>query len=338
MTGGRAPEGAERLDRFMARANAAYYSGHDPFADFTTSPEISQMFGEILGVWTATAWIAAGRPDPLRLVEPGPGRGTLMRDLLRGLRAALPACAAAAQVQFIETSPSLRAKQAALVPGAAWHDSLDSVPDGPMILLANEFLDALPIRQFVHRPAGWCERYVAAGNWVEHPLTLREAKTLIPARPGVHEGAIVEINEAARAFVAAVAHRIVRAPGAALFIDYGPARSAAGDSFQAIAMKRMADPLADPGHADLTAHVDFSDLGAAARSQGAEVHGPITQAAFLTAWGLFERAKRLAASRPQHSETIRLAALRLTDPAAMGDLFKVMAVTPRGWADPLQAH
>src|SRR6185437_10803462 len=164
------PEGAERLDRFMARANAAYYGGHDPFADFTTAPEISQMFGEVLAVWTAMAWTAARRPDPFLLIEAGPGRGTLMRDLLRALRSALPACATAARVQFIETSALLRKKQAALVPDAVWHDSLHSVPAGPMVLLANEFLDALPIRQFVRRGDGWCERYVAGERWIEHPL------------------------------------------------------------------------------------------------------------------------------------------------------------------------
>src|SRR3954471_7330776 len=146
---GREPNRAERLDRFMGRANAAYYGGRDPFADFTTAPEISQMFGEVLAVWTAMAWNAAGRPDPFLLIEAGPGRGTLMRDLLHGLRAAMPACASAARVHFIETSVPLRESQAALVPHAAWHDSLDSVPAGPMVLLANEFLDALPIRQFV---------------------------------------------------------------------------------------------------------------------------------------------------------------------------------------------
>ncbi len=320
----------------MARANAAYYGGHDPFADFTTAPEISQMFGEILGVWTAMAWTAAARPDPFLLVEAGPGRGTLMRDLLRGLRSAMPACAAAARVQFIETSVRLRENQASLVPDALWHDSLDSVPPGPMVLVANEFLDALPIRQFVRRAGGWCERYVAGGAWIEHPLPPDEAKAVVPARPGVHEGAVVEINEPARAFVSAVAQRLADQPGAALFVDYGPARSAAGDSLQAIAAKRMADPLADPGHADLTAHVDFSDLAALARSHGARACGPVTQGSFLTAWGLFARAQRLSAARPDQAETIHRAALRLAGPDEMGELFKVLAVTPPGWPDLLE--
>jgi SAM-dependent MidA family methyltransferase len=334
---GAGPDGAERLDRFMARANAAYYGGHDPFTDFTTAPEISQMFGEVLAVWTAMAWIAAGRPDPFLLIEAGPGRGTLMRDLRRGLRAAMPVCAAAARVQFIETSVWLRESQAALVPDAVWHDSLDSVPAGPMVLLANEFLDALPIRQFVRRPGGWFERYVSDGGWIEHPLPADEAQAVIPPRSGMQrDGAVVEINEPARAFVSAVAERIVGQPGAALFVDYGPLQSAAGDSLQAIAAQRMADPLADPGHADLTAHVDFSDLAAVARGHGAGVCGPLSQGAFLTAWGIFARARRLSAARPDQAEAIHRALLRLTGPDEMGELFKVLAITPLGWPDLLE--
>jgi SAM-dependent MidA family methyltransferase len=294
------------------------------------------MFGEVLGVWTVMAWTAAGRPDPFLLVEAGPGRGTLMRDLLRGLRSVMPACAAAARVQFIETSARLREKQAALVPDAIWHDSLASVPAGPMVLLANEFLDALPIRQFVRRSDGWCERYVGDGAWIERPLSPDEAKAVVPARPGVHEGAVVEINEPARAFVSAAAQRLVDQPGAALFIDYGPVRSAAGDSLQAIAAKRMADPLADPGHADLTAHVDFSDLATVARGHGAGVCGPVTQGGFLTAWGLFARAQRLSAAQPDQAETIHRAALRLAGSDGMGELFKVLAITPPGWPDLLE--
>ena len=149
---------AERLDRFMARANAIYYASHDPFADFATAPEISQAFGEILGLWAAVAWRQLGRPDPVLLVEAGPGRGTLMADALRAARAAMPGFALAARVHFIETSPRLRAAQAARVPEATWHDALGTVPETPLILLANEFLDALPIRQFVRRGGGWAER------------------------------------------------------------------------------------------------------------------------------------------------------------------------------------
>ncbi|MGH7040855.1 MAG: SAM-dependent methyltransferase, partial [Acetobacteraceae bacterium] len=158
----------------MAQANGAYYATHDPFADFTTAPEIAQAFGEILGLWAAVTWDLLGRPDPVLLVEAGPGRGTLMADAWRAIGQVAPAFAAAVSVHLIETSPRLRAVQAAALPAGAaarttWHDSLDSVPDLPLLLLANEFLDALPIRQFVRRAAGWTERYVADGAFIECP-------------------------------------------------------------------------------------------------------------------------------------------------------------------------
>ena len=160
----------ERLDRFMARANAAYYATHDPFRDFTTSPEISQVFGEILGLWAAVAWEQLGRPDPVLLVEAGPGRGTLMADALRAVRRVAPAFQAALRLHLIETSPRLRAVQAERLPGAVWHEGLDTLPDLPLVLLANEFLDALPIRQFVRRGEMWTERFVEDGRFVECPL------------------------------------------------------------------------------------------------------------------------------------------------------------------------
>jgi SAM-dependent MidA family methyltransferase len=150
----------ERLDAFMARANAAYYGTHDPFADFTTAPEISQVFGELLGLWAAVAWGIVGRPRRVLLVEAGPGRGTLMADALRAVGRAAPQFRAALSVHLIETSPRLRALQAERVPGAVWHDGLATLPEGPLLVLANEFLDALPIRQFVRRGSRWTERYV----------------------------------------------------------------------------------------------------------------------------------------------------------------------------------
>ena len=157
----------ERLDRFMARANAAYYAAHDPYRDFTTSPEISQVFGEILGLWAAVVWEQIGRPDPVLLVETGPGRGTLMADALRAIGSVAKDFQAALRLHLIETSPRLRAVQAERLPGATWHDGLDTLPDAPLVLLANEFLDALPIRQFVRRGGRWMERFVAEGRFVE---------------------------------------------------------------------------------------------------------------------------------------------------------------------------
>src|SRR5208282_3083933 len=159
----------ERLDAFMARANAAYYATHDPFADFTTAPEISQVFGEIVGLWAAVTWQGLGAPDPVLLTEAGPGRGTLMADALRAIERVVPAFRAALRRHLIETSPRLRAVQANVLPDATWHDGLDTIPQAPLILLGNEFLDALPIRQFVRRGSAWMERFVEDGRFVEVP-------------------------------------------------------------------------------------------------------------------------------------------------------------------------
>jgi NADH dehydrogenase [ubiquinone] 1 alpha subcomplex assembly factor 7 len=318
-----APPHAERLDAFMARANAIYYATHDPFADFTTAPEISHVFGEVIGLWAAVTWDLLGRPSPVALVEAGPGRGTLIADALRAIRLAAPAFAVAAGVHLIETSPRLRVTQAARVPDATWHHDLSTVPDQPMILLANEFLDALPIRQFVRRGAGWAEKFVAAGTWLEHPADPAD----VPQGRAAAEGAIVEVNEPARAFVAAMAQRLARHPGAALFLDYGPERSAAGDSLQALARKRPVDPLVHAGSADLTAHVDFADLAGVARDHGASVRGPVPQGSFLTALGVFQRTERLARGRAaEQAAALIQATRRLVEPEAMGHLFKVLAV------------
>jgi len=319
----------ERLDRFMARANAIYYATHDPFADFTTSPEISQVFGEILGLWAAVAWQTLGSPDPVLLVEAGPGRGTLMADALRAIRRAAPAFAVALRLHLVETSPRLRAAQAELVPDAIWHDLLDTVPEAPMILVANEFLDALPIRQFVRRGDGWTERFVADGAWMEQPADSAD----VPPGRDAAEGQIVELNEPARGFVAALAQRLRRHPGVALLVDYGPARSAAGDSLQALAGRKPVDPLAPPGSADVTAHVDFEDMASVARAEGASVQGPVTQGAFLSALGVFQRTEVLVRGRPEaQAVALREGMRRLVDPVAMGDLFKALAIVPPGCA------
>jgi NADH dehydrogenase [ubiquinone] 1 alpha subcomplex assembly factor 7 len=217
----------------------------------------------------------------------------------------------------------LRAAQATRMPEATWHDGLASVPAGPMILLANEFLDALPIRQFVRRGIGWTERFVAAGEWVELAADTAE----VPAGRAASEGDVVEVNEAARAFMGDVAARVVRDAGVALFLDYGPGRSAAGDSLQALARKRPVDPLGQAGSADLTAHVDFEDLALVVQGAGADVRGPVAQGAFLAALGLFQRTERLARGRTAaEGAALMEAAKRLAEPAAMGHLFKVMAV------------
>lgn len=317
----------ERLDAFMARANAAYYATYDPFRDFTTSPEISQVFGEILGLWAAVVWEHIGRPDPVLLVEAGPGRGTLIADALRAIGQVAPAFGSALRVHLVETSARLRAAQAERVPEAVWHEGLESLPDEPFVLLANEFLDALPIRQFVKRDGGWAERFVHEGRFVEvaaegcHGLADREVGT----------GIVVELNEHALAIARAIGARLANQPGAALFLDYGPEHSAAGDSLQALRDGRPANPLDAPGTADLTTHVDFEAFANAARDAGAATHGPIPQGIFLARLGLFRRTDRLAHMRPVgQAASLIEAARRLAEPDRMGRLFKAIALGGRG--------
>ncbi|MBP0493702.1 class I SAM-dependent methyltransferase [Pararoseomonas indoligenes] len=311
----------------MARANAAYYAGRDPFGaagDFTTAPEITQAFGECLGLWAAVTWQVMGRPDPVILAEAGPGRGTLMADALRAIRGMVPDFSHALRLHLIETSPLLRAAQRGRLPGATWHDSLAALPPGPMILLANEFLDALPIRQFVRRGGRWAERFVAEGAFVERPAP--DA----PLPDSGEEGEVREVNEPALGIAGALGTRLAAQGGAALFLDYGPGESGPGDSLQAIRAREAADPLADPGGADLTAHVDFAALARTARASGAAVHGPLPQGVFLSRLGLHSRAAALAASEAsipggrgaRHIE----AATRLTAPEAMGRLFKALVL------------
>jgi len=316
----------ERLDRFMARAAAAYYAARDPFGakgDFTTSPEISQAFGECLGLWAAVAWQQMGRPDPVLLVELGPGRGTLMADALRAVTGVMPAFRAALRLHLVEQSPALRAVQAAALRDAAptWHDGIDSLPPGPALILANEFLDALPIRQFVRRGDDWRERFVQAGAFVE--ATAEPAPPLPTEAP---EGAVQEICEPARALAAALGARLASQGGAALFIDYGPARSGFGESLQALSAHRAADPLASPGSVDITAHVDFQAVAEAGRAAGAAVQGPVPQGLFLQALGLVTRAAMLARAAPAQAGHQLSAAQRLVAPEGMGRLFKALAL------------
>jgi SAM-dependent MidA family methyltransferase len=306
----------ERLDAFMARANARYYATCDPFRDFTTSPEISQVFGELLGLWAAVTWDSMGRPDPVILAEAGPGRGTLMQDALRAVSQRVPDFRAALRLHLVETSPRLRAVQAERL-HASWHDRIEDVPPGPMILLANEFLDALPIRQFVRRAGRWMERHVAGGAFVE-----RDA----PDEFGdSSDGSVVERCDVAQGLVRHLALRLGQDGGAALFLDYGPETQATGDSLQALRDGKPSDPLADPGTADLTAHVDFAALVAAATPL--QVAGPVPQGLFLARLGLFQRIDRLARGQsPQMAMQLIESARRLAEPHAMGRLFKALAL------------
>jgi NADH dehydrogenase [ubiquinone] 1 alpha subcomplex assembly factor 7 len=314
----------ERLDHFMGRANAAYYAGRDPFADFTTAPEISQIFGEIIGAWAAVVWELLERPVPVILAEAGPGRGTLMADARRLTARVAPAFHAAASVHLIETSPRLRTEQAARVPDATWHEGLETLTEGPLIFLANEFLDALPIRQFRREDGQWAEHYVQDGAFVPVPCAAPNAPFL---EFDAAEDGILEINEAAETFVTALAERLADQGGVALILDYGAAANP-GDSLQAIRARRPAEPLRYAGEADLTALVDFGAVARAARRAGAAVQGPIPQGAFLGRLGLFQRAERLTRGRsPAETAAVMAGARRLAEPLAMGGLFKAMAIT-----------
>ncbi len=314
-----------------------YYATRDPLGmagDFVTAPEISQMFGELIGVWCLAAHEALGTPSSFHLVELGPGRGTLMRDLLRAARIR-PVFGASASVHLVETSPTLRAVQAETLAASAapiWHDRIADLPDGPLIVVANEFFDALPIRQFQKTAEGWRERRIGVGPDGRLAFGLGGVVTdpalLPPDADRAPEGAVSEVNLPAEAIVAALSERIARDGGALLAIDYGHTASGFGDTLQAVRRHAFADVLKAPGEADLTAHVDFAALADAARRGGAAVSGPVTQGRFLVSLGLLERAGRLGMNRSEHErEAIVAAVERLAGPEEMGDLFKVMAVS-----------
>lgn len=335
------------VDAWMAACLAdpdhGYYRTRQPIGrdgDFITAPEISQIFGELIGAWAATVWAMLGRPAPLRLVELGPGRGTLMADLLRATARPAPDFLAAIDLHLVEIDPSLRALQrAAIGRDATWHAELDGVPDGPAIVIANEFLDALPVRQILRCAEGWCERRVGLADerfvFVAGPPLLSLPGHLTPAQRAAPQGAIVELPEAAQALVARLAARLARAGGAALFVDYGPAIGGVGDTLQALRQHRFVDPLAMPGAVDLTAHVDFAALAAAARGAGAGVWGPVPQAVLLTRLGLHARAAMLArGATPAARRALEAACARLIAPAQMGTLFKALALTQADIATP----
>lgn len=312
------------LDRYMALCLGhpvhGYYMNRDPFGiegDFITAPEISQMFGELIGVWCIATYESLGAPEHFNLVELGPGRGTLMADLLRAAAKA-PGFGKRARLHLVETSPVLRRIQRErLGDRPVWHDTFTSIPAVPMILIANEFFDALPTRQFECRGGKWFERRVglSAGG----RLVIGLAQTVEPLEPAA-DGTIVERAPDRLAMAHEIGRRLAAAPGAALIIDYGHAASGHGDTLQAVQKHEFTGLLDAPGEADITAHVDFEALKNAFDRTGCTVHGPITQGEFLTALGIELRAGKLG-------EDARLAAERLAGEGQMGNLFKVMAVT-----------
>jgi NADH dehydrogenase [ubiquinone] 1 alpha subcomplex assembly factor 7 len=295
--------------------------------DFVTAPEISQVFGELVGLWCAITWQGMGSPSPVRLVELGPGRGTLMRDALRAARA-MPAFLDAAAIHLVETSPTLRAIQRQTLKhvSIAWHAAIEQVPTNAAIVVANEFLDALPIRQLVLVDGQWRERVVEADADGRLRFGIGPKAPVHVAMSGasLEPGTIVEARAGEEALLADLAKR--GDPLAVLFIDYGPAAEATGDTLQAMRAHAWADPLDAPGTADLTAHVHFAGLARKAHAAGFAVDGPLTQAEFLGRLGIAERASRLMAANPQLAPDIEASVQRLVSPTGMGTLFKVMAV------------
>jgi NADH dehydrogenase [ubiquinone] 1 alpha subcomplex assembly factor 7 len=333
-------EGPIAVSRYMALAlghpHFGYYMTRDPIGasgDFVTAPEVNQMFGELIGIWCAEVWRSMGEPDPVHLVELGPGRGTLMSDLLRAAKV-VPEFRAALRVHLVETSPVLIERQRttlAIEPEVNWHRNVTTLPQGPVIVVANEFIDALPIDQFVKTDSGWHERKIGIVEgrlaFALDPAVLPGVEERLPARlRPAPAGALLEYAQLTP--VRDVARRIAAQGGAALIIDYGHVETGFGDTLQAVRAHKTAEILENPGEADLTAHVDFEQLATAAMHLGVHAIGPVTQGNLLRALGIELRAERL--KRGQSVEAIAAidaALARLTAPSpGMGELFKAIAL------------
>ena len=346
---------------YMAEANAYYYATRDPLGaagDFTTAPEISQMFGELIGLSLADLWMRAGAPADAAYVELGPGRGTLAADALRAMRSA----GLRPPIHLVETSPVLRQAQADLLcpaprrrpgsrtesptgprpsPGSnqeggiCWHDDAGTLPaDAPLLIVANEFFDALPVHQLVATERGWRERRVTHEGGRFKPVAGPPAAAIPTPLRAAPPGTVLETSPASTAITRQLAHLLAASGGTALIIDYGHAQTSPGDTLQAVASHAYADPWMNPGEHDLTAHVDFQALGDAAQAEGVRVLGPVTQGDWLRALGIEARAAALARAAPERAEEIATARDRLIAADQMGTLFKVMALVAPDWPDP----
>lgn len=340
-------QGPITLAQFMSDAllhpDGGYYTNATVFGadgDFTTAPEISQVFGELIGLWAADYWHRLGAPTPFKLIELGPGRGTLMADALRAAKA-LPGFLQAAELHLVDASPQLRDIQKRRLQDAAiqpvWHDRLSDVPDGPAIIIANEFFDALPIRQYQFLNGTWCERRIGINTddqFAFTPAAGAPPPNSLPKAPPA-DGDILEICAPALAVLKDMTDRLNAHGGAALMIDYGYAQPAYGDTFQAVKAHDYTNPLIAPGTADLTAHVNFGLLAQAATETGAMAHGPVTQGDFLQRLGITPRTQQLLANAtPAQQQSLTAASQRLVAADEMGTIFKVMALTAQDAPQP----
>lgn len=324
---------AEFMNECLMHPKYGYYQREKVFGtkgDFTTSPEISQMFGEMIGLWLVDQWKAIGCPPEFNLVECGPGRGTLMADILHAA-ANQTAFIKAASVVFVEKSKQLKSEQKKRVADALWIEDINALPDGPTLLVANEFFDALPIHQFQKHDGLWLERKIGIKdgklNWsLSAPSA---ALSIMPESLNASEnGSIVELCPTAMSTAGTIAAHIAKYSGAALIIDYGYDKSAVGDTFQAMKDHQYSYPLDNIGTSDLTAHVNFDMIADAARQKGVTIHGPVAQGPFLMSIGMGERAMGLSKDgETKEQEHILSALMRLTSPDQMGELFRVLALT-----------
>ena len=330
---------ADYMTDALTHPHEGYYMQASPIGaegDFTTAPEISQVFGELIGLWLVEAWQAMGSPAAFNLIELGPGRGVLMEDILRAARLR-PGFAKAAQVWLLETSGRLRLEQQKrLKPTEVkplWADDFADIPPAPSLIVANEFFDCLPVRQFERIKSGWRERLVGLDEKTGR-LGFTLGKTPpppnydIPSLDESEEGDIFEISFETRKFAGDICMTLIDQGGHALIIDYGHMERGLGDTLQAVKDHKYWPPLASPGRADLTAHVDFESLADAAIEAGAAVHGPVTQGRFLDRLGLALRVEALCKNQPpEKADAIRAGAARIASPGAMGEIFKVMCLS-----------
>ena len=333
-------DGPLRLDEFIRMAltdpEHGYYVAAAPIgaaADFITAPEVSQIFGELVGLWCVDRWLAMGQPDPFLLVELGPGRGVLMQDALRAASQASPQFRAAARLHLVETSVTLRADQRTRLGSYApsWHVRLDDVPQGPMVAVANEFFDALPIRQLRRFGRGWQEQFVVvdAGERLfgrRRDIDYDAGRDLHPIYQRIPAKIVIEHAPERSAYALALATRIAEDGGAALVVDYGHRGGGVGSTLQSVRGHDHADVYAQPGAADITTHVDFGALARSAAESGCRIEGAVDQGRFLLNLGLAERLDALIRANPDHAESLRAGAYRLIDEEEMGSLFQALGI------------